>query len=118
MSLAFEMVAYGVLGLIVGSFLNVVILRRGARTIGGRSACLHCGAPLIWYDMVPVASWIILRGRCRSCGTRISVQYPLVEATTAIFFALIAPVISGIPLEGKKDGGRCLDERILHRDAR
>src|SRR5271165_6313244 len=80
---------YGLLGLVIGSFLNVVIIRRGARTIGGRSGCLSCGAPLAWYDMVPVFSWLALLGRCRSCGSPISVQYPLVEASTAILFALI-----------------------------
>ena len=82
-------VIYALFGLIIGSFLNVVILRRGAKTVGGRSGCLSCGAPLYWYDLVPVISWIALRGRCRSCGTRISMQYPLVESSTALLFAAI-----------------------------
>ncbi len=80
---------YGLFGLIIGSFLNVVILRRGAKTVGGRSGCLSCSAPLLWYDLVPVVSWVSLRGRCRTCGSRISVQYPLVEASTALLFAAI-----------------------------
>lgn len=82
-------IIYGLFGLIIGSFLNVVILRRGARGIGGRSGCLSCGEPLHWFDLVPVVSWVTLRGRCRSCGSRISVQYPLVEASTAVLFAFI-----------------------------
>jgi len=87
---------FGALGLIVGSFLNVVILRFGEKSVGGRSTCPSCNTQLRWYDLIPVLSWISLRGRCRSCHARISVQYPLVEAATAIFFALIAG--AGLPL--------------------
>lgn len=76
-------------GLIAGSFLNVVILRRGVQQLGGRSACPRCGHVLAWYDLVPVLSWIAVRGRCRYCETSISIQYPLVEATTAVLFGLI-----------------------------
>lgn len=81
-------------GAIIGSFLNVVILRRGARDLGGRSACGSCGRQLEWFELVPIASWIVLRGRCRTCGSVVSVQYPLVEAGTGLLFALIitAPV--------------------------
>lgn len=86
--------AFGLFGLIVGSFLNVLILRHGARTIGGRSACMTCGKQLTWYDNIPVISWLVLRGRCRFCGARISIQYPLVEAGTAALFAIVgaAPI--------------------------
>ena len=80
---------FGILGLIIGSFLNVVVLRRGARALEGRSACMSCGKLLAWYDMIPVFSWLMLFGRCRHCGSRISVQYPLVEGSTAVLFALI-----------------------------
>src|SRR3989344_4669887 len=80
---------FGIFGLIVGSFLNVVILRRGARALSGRSACMSCGRQLLWHDMVPFVSWLALRGRCRGCGSGISLQYPLVEAATAILFAAI-----------------------------
>jgi leader peptidase (prepilin peptidase)/N-methyltransferase len=80
---------FGLFGLIVGSFLNVVILRHGERTIRGRSACPSCKKQLQWFDMVPVVSWFALAGRCRHCGARISLQYPLVEAATALLFALI-----------------------------
>lgn len=81
--------AFCLFGLIIGSFLNVVVLRRDMQSIGGRSECLSCGVQLRWYDMIPVISWLWLRGRCRDCGSAISVQYPLVEASTAALFALI-----------------------------
>lgn len=76
----------GVFGLIVGSFLNVVILRFNEAGIGGRSACTSCKRRLHAADLVPVLSWIFLRGRCRYCQHSISIQYPLVESATAIFF--------------------------------
>ncbi len=80
---------FGLFGLIVGSFLNVVILRHGVRTIRGRSGCMSCGVQLRSYDMIPVVSWFALGGRCRACRARISLQYPLVEFATAVLFALI-----------------------------
>ncbi len=83
-------VIFGLFGLVVGSFLNVVILRFGKKSIGGRSECPACHAHLRWFDMVPVCSWIYLRGRCRDCHTRISIQYLLVECSTALLFAAIA----------------------------
>lgn len=82
-------VVYGLFGLIIGSFLNVVILRRSILSVGGRSACMSCETELTWYELIPVFSWIGLRGRCRSCGSSISIQYPLVEATNAVLFAII-----------------------------
>src|SRR6476620_776440 len=88
----FLLFALGTVGLCVGSFLNVVILRRGRQSMSRRSACMSCGNTLAWYDMIPIASWIILRGRCRACGSSISSQYPLVEAATAILFALFGCV--------------------------
>ena len=80
---------FGVFGLIIGSFLNVLVLRWGEKGLGGRSACVSCARQLRWYEMVPVLSWIVLRGKCRTCKARISIQYPLVEAITGIVFALI-----------------------------
>lgn len=77
-------------GLIAGSFLNVLVIRRGAFTLSGRSGCLSCGAAIRWYDNIPVVSWLLLSGRCRACGSRISLQYPLVEALTAALFAVAA----------------------------
>jgi len=81
-----------VLGLIVGSFLNVVIYRvpLGTFTSGGaRSRCPHCNAPIRWYDNIPVFGWLRLRGKARCCGKPISVQYPLVEAFTGVAFWLV-----------------------------
>ncbi len=83
--------AFGILGLIVGSFLNVVILRHGKKGIGGRSACPSCGALIRWHDNIPLLSWLLLRGKCRACHARISLQYPLVEAATGIAFAIVGP---------------------------
>jgi len=83
-------IVFALFGLIVGSFLNVVILRFGERSIGGRSACPSCHTQLRVGDLIPIISWIHLRGRCRYCKHPISIQYPLVEAGTAIFFAGIA----------------------------
>ncbi|HEX7260062.1 MAG TPA: prepilin peptidase, partial [Candidatus Saccharimonadia bacterium] len=79
-----------VLGLIVGSFLNVVILRvhAGKQFIRGRSACPHCHHQLSALEMIPVISWLVVRGRCRHCRKPISIQYPLVELVTAGLFAL------------------------------
>ena len=101
------------LGLLVGSFINVVILRlprrmewewkRDAREtleqpglydppppgiVVERSHCPHCGHQLSWFENIPVFSWLALRGRCRSCKAPISIQYPLVELLTAVLFSL------------------------------
>lgn len=78
------------LGAIIGSFLNVVILRYGTgRGLNGRSGCLSCGGKLHWFDLIPIFSWLFLRGKCRKCNSRISAQYPLVELATAALFGLI-----------------------------
>lgn len=79
------------LGLIVGSFLNVVILRMntGRSVAKGRSACMRCNTTLSWYELIPVFSFLFQRGKCRSCKTSISFQYPLVELVTAIVFVLL-----------------------------
>jgi len=84
--------ACAVLGLVVGSFLNVVIARvpKKESVVRPRSRCPGCGAAIAPRDNVPVLSWLALRGRCRSCGERISARYPLVEVTTAALFALTA----------------------------
>jgi prepilin signal peptidase PulO-like enzyme (type II secretory pathway) len=81
----------GIFGLIIGSFLNVVILRMNTgKGIGGRSMCFSCRKTLKWYELIPVFSWIIQKGKCRSCKSKISPQYPLVEASTALLFTGIA----------------------------
>jgi len=78
----------GVLGLVVGSFLNVCIYRlpRGQSVNWPASRCTTCDRSLAWYENIPVVSWLVLRGRCRTCGERISVMYPIVEAITAALF--------------------------------
>jgi leader peptidase (prepilin peptidase) / N-methyltransferase len=76
-------------GLAVGSFLNVLAARIPLRrsVVKPRSACLSCGSELAWYDNVPLVSYALLRGRCRSCGVRISALYPAVELATALLVA-------------------------------
>lgn len=77
----------GLLGISVGSFLNVLLLRANTgQSISGRSRCLSCGIQLSAADLIPLASYLLLRGRCRHCGSRISRQYPLVEIGTMTLF--------------------------------
>lgn len=80
-----------VLGLIVGSFLNVVVyrLRVAEDLVMDRSHCPHCKTTIAWYDNIPVLSFILLKFRCRNCREKISWQYPLVEIFTGVVFALI-----------------------------
>jgi leader peptidase (prepilin peptidase)/N-methyltransferase len=84
--------ACGLLGLAVGSFLNVVIYRvpRHESIVAPRSACPDCATPISNRDNVPVISWLLLKGRCRSCAKPISARYPLVEGATAVLFAGVA----------------------------
>jgi len=80
-----------IFGLAVGSFLNVVIFRleNGEKIINDRSKCMRCGHILAWHDLLPVLSFIFLKGKCRYCGRSISIQYPPVELMTGIMFVLI-----------------------------
>jgi leader peptidase (prepilin peptidase)/N-methyltransferase len=86
------LILVGILGLIIGSFLNVVIWRvpRGESLVAPPSHCPSCEHPVRPRDNVPVLSWLLLRGRCRDCGARISVRYPLVEVLTAGVFVVLA----------------------------
>jgi prepilin signal peptidase PulO-like enzyme (type II secretory pathway) len=79
-----------VLGSVVGSFLNCVIYRLETREsfLKGRSCCPHCKHILSWKDLIPIFSFLILKGKCRYCKKKISLQYPLVELFTAILFLL------------------------------
>ena len=81
-------IALALLGLCVGSFLNVCIHRLPLKqsVAHPRSRCPKCGYMLRWYDNLPVLSYVMLRARCRSCGAPISLQYPLIEVVTAIVF--------------------------------
>ena len=85
-------VLIGVLGAMIGSFLNVVIHRlpRGQSIVFPNSTCPACRAPIAAYDNIPILSFLILRGRCRSCRAPISARYPAVEAITALLFAAVA----------------------------
>ncbi|HLQ37054.1 MAG TPA: prepilin peptidase [Planctomycetota bacterium] len=104
-SLGFQVTA-GAFGACIGSFLNVVVHRLpqeqpAARSLGGRSRCPHCGAAIRWRDNLPIASWLLLRGKARCCGKPITGRYLAVEALTAGLFVLLAaypphgPVVDG-----------------------
>jgi prepilin signal peptidase PulO-like enzyme (type II secretory pathway) len=74
-------------GLAIGSFLNVVIWRaKNGESLLGRSLCPRCKKQIVWYDNIPLLSFILLRGRCRNCRKTISIQYPLIELVTALLF--------------------------------
>jgi leader peptidase (prepilin peptidase) / N-methyltransferase len=93
-----------VLGTIVGSFLNVVIYRynSGTSPLKGRSQCFACGKTLRWYELIPLASFLVQRARCRGCSVRLSWQYPLVEVISGLLFvavfALDKPLLESIYL--------------------
>jgi len=89
---AFLLVVCGVLGLVVGSFLNVVVWRvpRHESIVSPGSHCPSCDAELGAIENIPVFSWVVLRGRCRHCGNRISARYPLVELLTAALWVGLA----------------------------
>jgi leader peptidase (prepilin peptidase) / N-methyltransferase len=91
--------ACGLLGLLLGSFANVVIHRMptGASLLRPASACPGCASPIAPRDNVPVVSWLLLRGRCRRCGTRISARYPLVELGMAVLFAVVGARVGWDP---------------------
>ena len=98
---AFVAATSAVLGLAVGSFLNVVIHRvpRKESVVRPRSRCPGCGTELANRDNIPVVSWLLLRGRCRTCGEPISGRYPAVEVTTAVVFAAVGAAVAD------RDGG-------------
>ncbi len=78
-------------GLVIGSFLNVLIYRipKHEDFVKIRSHCMVCGYQLQWFDLVPLVSWILLGGKCRKCKTRISVQYPIIEALNGILYVAV-----------------------------
>lgn len=98
--------ALGVLGTLIGSFLNVVVYRvpRGKSVVAPPSACGSCGHVVRAYDNIPVVSWLVLRGRCRDCAAPISVRYPLVELAGAVAFALVAWRFGGDVVESFATG--------------
>lgn len=78
-------------GIVIGSFLNVCIFRipKKEDIVKTSSHCMSCGYHLKWYDMIPVFSFLVLRGKCRKCGRKLSVQYPLIEAANGILYVCI-----------------------------
>jgi leader peptidase (prepilin peptidase)/N-methyltransferase len=88
----FVIVSAGIFGLLIGSFLNVVIYRSplGLSVSTPRSFCPTCDRTLAWWENVPLLSWLALRGRCHTCHEPISIRYPLVELTTGVTFVLVA----------------------------
>lgn len=95
---------FGAFGAVIGSFLNVCISRwpKDESVVRPRSRCPGCGSGIAWYDNFPVISWLVLRGRCRHCHKPISVQYPLIEAGTAVLWIgalwLLGPTILALRL--------------------
>jgi leader peptidase (prepilin peptidase)/N-methyltransferase len=94
MGAAAEIGVAAAFGAIIGSFLNVVIWRlpRGESLVTPGSRCPRCGTPIAPHDNIPVVSWLVLRGRCRHCGARVSPRYPSVELLTAAAFAAVVAV--------------------------
>ena len=80
-----------IFGIVIGSFLNVVILRydTGESIIRNRSRCFSCGKRLNWYELIPIVSFVVQKGRCRNCKNKISIQYPLVELLTGFLFLAV-----------------------------
>lgn len=89
------------IGITMGSFLNVCILRIPLKVsiVTTPSHCMHCGYRLRWYDLIPVASYLILGGRCRKCGERISLQYPFIEVLNGILYVIVF-MTTGFELTG------------------
>jgi len=85
---ALEATLVTLLGLMIGSFMNVCIYRlpRGMSPVRPRSSCTTCGHMIVWYENIPIGSYLALGGKCRGCGSGISVMYPVVEAVTGVMF--------------------------------
>ena len=108
-----------VLGAIVGSFLNVVALRYNTGiSLGGHSSCATCRKPLGWWELIPIFGFVLLRGRCAGCRSKISPQYPLVELLTGLVFATVFFPNASIPINVLRLLIFCLYIVILIYDAR
>jgi len=100
-----ELIVVALFGLVLGSFLNVCILRLPAdqSLLAPPSTCPKCGKRIAWYDNIPVFSWLALRGRCRNCGAPISIQYPVIEALIGAIW-LGAALAYGITVHAAQAG--------------
>jgi len=110
-SLSFIASFSGLIGVLIGSFLNVVIHRvpAGVSVVRPRSSCPNCSSAIRSIDNVPIVSWLLLGGRCRDCRTPISPRYPLVELATGLLFALVALwTVSGLQSMPVADGASVL----------
>lgn len=99
----FEILLYFIIflyGIVFGSFLNVLIYRLPLKeNIATESShCMKCGKKIQWYDLIPLISYILLGGKCRNCKSKISIQYPIIEATNGIGYVLIF-LINGLSIE-------------------
>lgn len=81
-----------IVGAAIGSFTNVLVARlpHGESVVRPRSRCPNCSTQIAWYDNIPILSWLVLRGHCRTCGTWISIEYPLVEAAGVVIWLGVA----------------------------
>ena len=104
----------GALGLLIGSFLNVVIYRvpAGKSIVSPPSACPNCDSRIAGYDNVPVLSWLVLRGKCRSCAAPISARYPVIELVTGLAFAGVAAML-GVPLAALSSGAEATSALLV-----
>lgn len=92
--------ASALFGITIGSFLNVLILRVPAHEnfITKRSHCMNCNTELHWYELIPVFSWLFLKGKCRTCKSKISIQYPIIEAANGLLYVVVF-LVKGLNVE-------------------
>ena len=98
--MVFMIIYIFLIGIVIGSFLNVCIYRIPLKQdiVKIRSHCMNCGYQLKWYDLFPLFSFIFLKGRCRKCKTKLSIQYPVIEALNGVLYVLIF-VVKGANVE-------------------
>ncbi len=89
--LVLSYIVVALFGMMIGSFLNVCIIRipEGETIVTAPSHCMRCGKKLKWYELIPVFSWLVLKGRCSGCKSPISAQYPLIEVATGVLYTSI-----------------------------
>jgi len=95
-----DLIIIFIFGTIIGSFLNVFVLRynTGMSFVTGRSRCFSCSKDLNWYELIPLLSFLMLRGKCLNCKSKISYQYPIVEGLTGIIFAGLLLILGLTPI--------------------